>query len=895
MNKSTFWRIGIALSLLLISLALVSPFEDRNLGEYALSQVTSDANSSDHVGHETFSEVLDNIKNQLPAETEVDFKSLRTYGKTNRLDYSAYFKPPSGIAGTVASRLVPFLIKPGIRSGHIKDREERNDLILKTLLRNSQAAIKKGLDLRGGVAFTMEITESNQTMDDSSSSGVSPMDKVVEIMNERLNAFGVAETMVRQKGDRSIEIQIPDTTTKQDPSLIEELQKPARLEFRIVNVRSDAPIPVQEGEEWTDDEGIPYVAMLRGDATANERPIWIRRLWSADGEIISEAYPRQDQMGGWEVGLDFTSEGAKVFADLTGQIAQMNDPSTGSLGRLAIVLDGQLESAPTVKARIDGGSAVISGNFSFREAKMLSDILNNPLKFSLEIGEKYEVSPTLAAGALESSTSACFLGGIAIILFMFFWYKAGGGVAVISVAMNILLVVAVLAGLFQATFTLPGMAALVLTLGMAVDANILIFERIREELKAGKSPENAVEGGYSKAFSTIIDANLTTLITASILIWLGTGPVKGFGITLAVGIITSVFCALFISRLLLKILLQLGVQNLISLTPIQKQKQKSEIDFHKYRKPAFLVSWIIVLIGCITVFKQQDKILGIDFRGGEEIVASFSEEISSEDLNSLFEKSDKSIGEVQHVYRSEIGSGESSKKLVLQTETAKSRMALDLINNSFPNSNMQEEGMSNIGASVSDDIKADAILSVLVALIGILLYIAIRFEMGYAIGAVVATIHDILMTVGLFVLLGTISGGVICSGQFTAPMLASILMIVGYSINDTIVVFDRIREELELNPVTGLQKIILIAINRVLSRSLLTSFTTLLAAISLWIFGAGIINDFAFVFVIGIITGTFSSIFIASPIFYFWHKGDRKHVEDNEILPKYDWQTSSTK
>ena len=288
--------------------------------------------------------------------------------------------------------------------------------------------LSKGLDLRGGVAFTMEITESNQTMDDSSSSGVSPMDKVVEIMNERLNAFGVAETMVRQKGDRSIEIQIPDTTTKQDPSLIEELQKPARLEFRIVNVRSDAPIPVQEGEEWTDDEGIPYVAMLRGDAAANERPIWIRRLWSADGEIISEAYPRQDQMGGWEVGLDFTSEGAKVFADLTGQIAQMNDPSTGSLGRLAIVLDGQLESAPTVKARIDGGSAVISGNFSFREAKMLSDILNNPLKFSLEIGEKYEVSPTLAAGALETSTSACFLGGIAIILFMFFWYKAGGGV-----------------------------------------------------------------------------------------------------------------------------------------------------------------------------------------------------------------------------------------------------------------------------------------------------------------------------------------------------------------------------------------------------------------------------------------------------------------------------------
>ena len=740
----------------------------------------------------------------------------------------------------------------------------------------------------------MEIADANQNLDENSPSGASPMDKVVEIMNERLNAFGVAETMVRQKGDRSIEIQIPDTTTKQDPSLIEELQKPAKLEFRIVNVKADAPIPIQEGEEWTDDEGIPFVAMLPDDAQANEQPIWVRRLSSADGEIIQEAYPRQDQMGGWEVGLDFTTEGGNEFANLTGEIAQMNDPSTGALGRLAIVLDKQLESAPTVKARIDGGSAVISGNFSAREAKMLADILNNPLKVSLEIGEKYEVSPTLASGALESSTNACILGAVAIIIFMLVWYKFGGGVAVLSVATNILLVVAVLAGLFQATFTLPGMAALVLTLGMAVDANILIFERIREELKAGKSAENAVEGGYAKAFSTIIDANLTTLITATILIWRGTGPVKGFGITLAIGIITSVFCALFISRLLLNILLQLGVQNLISLAKIEKQKQKAEIDFHKFRKPAFSVSWFIVLAGCLAIYIQKDQILGIDFRGGEEIVASFSEEIASSELDVLFKES-QSTGEVQHVYRSEIGSGEQSKKLVLQTELGNSRTALDLINSSFPDANMQEEGLSNIGASVSNEIKNDAILSVLVALVGILFYVAVRFEMGYAIGAVVATIHDILMTVGLFVLFGWLSGGVICSGQFTAPMLASILMIVGYSINDTIVVFDRIREELELNPVTGLQKIILIAINRVLSRSILTSFTTLLAAISLWIFGAGIIIDFAFVFVIGIITGTFSSIFIASPIFLAWHRGDRKHVEDNEILPKYDWQTSTTK
>ena len=892
MNKTQVWKLLFVVLIIFISIGLISPFENRELGEYAQSQVTSEANSSNHLGYETFDEVIETLRRQLPEDQAIDFRALRDFGTSNQLDYSAYFKAPQGVLETVASRLVPVLVKPGIRASHMKDREKRNELVLRSLLRGSQAAIKRGLDLRGGIAFTMEVTDLNES-DSSLEGGASPMDKVVEIMSERLNAFGVAETLVRKKGDNAIEIQIPDRTTKQDPGMVEDLQKPAKLEFRIVNVDSNAP-PAQTGEEWTDDEGIPYVAMLRSDAEANERPIWVRRLWSADGEIIEKAYPRQDQMGGWEVGLDFTSEGAQIFADLTGQVAEMSDPVTGQPGRMAIVLDSQLESAPSVRQKIDGGSAVIEGNFNQREAKMLSDILNNPLKVSLEIGEKYEVSPTLASGALSSSLQACILGAVLVIAFMVVYYKAGGLVAVLSVGTNVLLVIACLAGIFQATFTLPGMAALVLTIGMAVDANILIFERIREELKAGKSSENALLGGYEKAFSTIIDANFTTLITASILIWLGTGPVKGFGITLAIGIVTSVFCALFISRLLLTVLVSSGVKNLISLSTIAKSDPRAEIDFHKYRKLAFLISWFVVAVGIASIYSNKDRILGIDFRGGEESIISFSEMIDAGDLESTFASAPE-VGEVQHVYRSEVGSGDEASRLVLQTEVGKGREALSLLQAKFPSANLVEEGMSNIGASVSNQITSDAISSVLVALIGILLYVAIRFEMGYAIGAVVATVHDVLMTIGLFVLLGTLSGGTLCSGQFTAPMIASILMIVGYSINDTIVVFDRIREELELNPVTNLRKIILIAINRVLSRSIITSFTTLLAAISLWIFGAGIINDFAFVFVIGIVTGTFSSIFIASPIFYFWHKGDRKHVEEGEILPKYEWQTSTSK
>jgi SecD/SecF fusion protein len=889
MPKNVLWKFLPTAFLVLVSFTLITPFDDQDLAEHALSESTSDANATLYPNYLKFEKVLNEVKEGLGEDEKVEFKSLKDFGTQNRLDYAEYFKPPTGILGTVASRLFPFVVKPGIRASYEQDREKRNDIVLRALLRNSQASIRKGLDLRGGVAFTLEIqpseNESNATLSNSNGDS-SAMDKVVEIMSERLNAFGVAETIVRKKGETTIEVQIPDRTTKQNPEMIEELQRPARLAFHMVSVDPKAPVNPLEGDDWVNDDGTPFVA-LRNNARVEE-VAWVTRYPQADGDILDKAAPRQDQSGGWYVALDFTSEGGQEFANLTGEIANSN--TAGSIGRLAVVLDGVLESAPTVKKRIDGGSAVIEGSFTRRESKMLSDILNNPLKVSLAIGEKYEVSPTLAEDAMESSTKACLLGAFLVIAFMITWYKAGGLMAVFSVATNVLLVVAALAGLFQATFTLPGIAAIVLTVGMAVDANILIFERIREELRTGKSAEAALAGGYEKAFSTIIDANLTTLLTASILIWLGTGPVKGFGVTLAIGILVSMFCALVVSRFLMEMLLHYGVKNLISFKAIDKGQPRQPIDFHKHRRLAFAISWIIVAIGIFAVNEQKDNILGIDFQGGEELIASFDQRIDTADLEKVVK--DSKLGEVQTVYRSEVGSGEKGEYLVLQTEANASNVLLAL-NEAHPKANLVEVGSNTIGGSVSEQIQHDAIISVSVALLGILLYVAFRFEVGYAVGAVIATIHDVLMTVGLFVLIGFLSDGSLCSGQFTAPMLASILMIVGYSINDTIVVFDRIREELLMNPVTNLRKIILIAINRVLSRTIITSATTLMAALSLWIFGAGVIHDFAFVFVIGILTGTFSSIFIASPIFYWWHKGDRKHVEEREFIPKYDWQTSS--
>jgi SecD/SecF fusion protein len=298
---------------------------------------------------------------------------------------------------------------------------------------------------------------------------------------------------------------------------------------------------------------------------------------------------------------------------------------------------------------------------------------------------------------------------------------------------------------------------------------------------------------------------------------------------------------------------------------------------------------LLVIAGVVSVVVHHDNIMGIDFTGGDEMTVSYDQRIDIGDLQESIKTLD--LGEVTPVYQNLIG--EDREVLKLQTRFDESYTVLNALQEAFPEASFAEVGVTQIGASVSGSIQTNAILSVLAALGGILLYVALRFEMGYGVGAVVATVHDVLMTIGIFVLCGQF--GLFVSGQFTAPMIAAILMIVGYSINDTIVVFDRVREELELNPGTNLRSIINLAISRVFSRSLLTSITTLLAALSLYIFGAGIINDFSFVFIVGIVTGTFSSIFIASPVFYWWHKGDRRHVEEHQLTPKrYEWESKGS-
>jgi SecD/SecF fusion protein len=763
----------------------------------------------------------------------------------------------------------------------LRNVQRRNTLILNELLRESQASLQLGLDLRGGVAFTLALDErpanGERPRDDLSAFERERMlEKAIEIIRQRADGLGVAEPVIRPVGENRIEVQLPGVTTRDNPDITDALRRPARLEFRLVHpMVTPGPDP--------DDLPPGFEILIQQEENPQtgdiiERPYVVNRIPVLLGDEVARARPVTDEFGRFSVELAFTSRGGDRFAQITREMAQRwRQSNETQLQLLAIVLDGTLYSAPRVTNEIPGGRASITGRFSQREAVELSNVLNNPLDVPLEIVEMYEVGPTLAEDSVTAARTAMIIGATLVAIFMLAYYLMAGVVACVTLTVNVIIILGVLASI-GATLTLPGIAGIILTIGMAVDANILIFERIREELSLGKTLKTSLIGGYEKALSTIVDANVTTLLTASILIYFGTGPVKGFGITLAIGIFTSMFGALIISRLLLEALILPGYVTKLPMASIWKE---SNIDFLKYRKPAFIASWAIVFIGLVTVFTRGDKIYGIDFVGGDEIRIAFSDRLSTSDIERV--AAERELGEVIPVYRSPIGG--TMEELSIQTEANQGEAVFAALQAEFPQANLRVIGENRIGPAVGREIRTNAMWAIGIALLGILLYVAFRFEMGYGIGAVVAVVHDLLMTIGIFVLAGK---------QFTAPMVAGVLMVVGYSINDTIVVFDRIREQLQLDPNSKLRDVINYSINRVLARTIVTSLTTLLATGALWVFGGGVVNDFAFIFIIGILTGTFSSIFIASPIFFWWHKGDRRHVEErHDVLPNYEWVASS--
>lgn len=847
MLKRNLWKIILSAVIAAWAIAELIPVNDIPFATYAKAHAT--AKPAD------FAKLLDEAAaRKKSGAAPSEFVALKQIGAERKLDLTVYF--------------------PEIRlESSLKNVVKRNEILLGELLRRSKGRLQLGLDLKGGIAFTLEVDEKAAGAD-VDNTREEKLAKAIEIIGARINAFGVAEPIIRPIGNNRIEVQLPGVNTKDNPEVVENVKKPAQLSFRIVNA-GQMPGASEVGDI---PPGYELLSLdYEGRAgESNTEELFVKRIPEMTGEMISSAFARPDLYGKPEVILQFTNEGSKRFAEVTRAIADGGEKA-GRLGRLAIVLDGKLYSAPTVKQEINSDSAVISGSFTDREAINLANVLNNPLDLPLIIKEQYEVGPSLAKDAIDSGVKAAVIGTLLVAAFMITYYRVGGVIAVATLAMNVGIILGVMASL-GATMTLPGLVGIVLTIGMAVDANILIFERMREELAQGKNLKNALAAGFDKAFMTIMDAHVTQLAICAIMIWYGTGPIKGFGVTLAIGVFSTMFSVLITSHLIMEWLIE---KEIIKKFPMMHLFNTNNFDFLKYGKPAFICSWLIVLLGVGVIVYKGERVYGVDFAGGDVVNVAFKQRLEPAQIRAVADAA--KIGEVNSSYVSPLGGG--TETLKIETAFDQSGPLFSALQKAYPQAGLDKVGESRIGPTIGKEVRKNALISVALSMLVVLLYVAIRFEFGFGIGAVVASIHDIIMTIGIFVLFDF---------QFSAPMVAAILSIAGYSINDTIVVFDRIREELKLNPTMKLHSVINLALNRVFSRSIMTSLTTLLAAVALFIFGTGVMKDLSFTFIIGILTGVFSSVFIASPIFYWWHKGDRKHVEAHaDMAPKYEWSGSS--
>lgn len=835
-----------------LGFALVSllPVSDREFPEYLVSSASDNLSELESLVGEAHQRVEQE-------KSPTVYVAVRDLALERHIDIAERFYPDTRVDSS------------------LRTLDARNRAMLRHLLNKSRGKMQLGLDLKGGASFGFALGEREESDLDRNSveAGLAREDDIrqaITILRSRIDATGVAEPIIRPVGRDRIEVQLPGVSTRDDPEIVNNLRAPAQLTFARVHQR----IPTG-AEDDIAPGGYRYTPYKEGQG---EGGLFTSRVPAFHGKEVTAARAVQGEFGQWKVLLSLSSEGANHFFELTREL--VSDAAAGNgTNILAIVLDGELISAPRVQNPIPpGGGVEITGQFTAREAQELANNLNNPLAVPLVLTDAFEIGPSMAQDAVDASKKAVMVSMALLGGFMVVYYGLAGVIAMVSIVATLLLSLATLSA-FGATLTLPSIAALVLTAGMASDANILIFERIREELRAGKKLTTALAEGHKKVLSTIIDANITSLITALVLVIFGTGPVKGFGVTLSIGIVFTVFSALIISRLLLEITVEkLNVKRIFALTFVQN----TNIKFFRHRRIMFALAWVVIGIGLFAIISKGERSLGVDFTGGDDITMNYAQRIDTNEIQSI--AAEIGIREAVPVYASQIGS--SAEVLRISTGYNEGESLLKALQEKFPESGLDLLEIRQIGPSVGVELTYNAIVSVVIALLGILLYIALRFELGYGVGAVVALMHDILITIGICVFFDF---------QFSAPMVAAILMVVGYSLNDTIVTFDRIREELSLNPGLTLAQVIDLSLNRVLGRTVLTGVTTLLASLALYVFGRGVVTDFAFVFSIGVVVGVFSTIYIATAIFFWFHRGDRRKVESrHDVLPRYDWEASSS-
>jgi SecD/SecF fusion protein len=709
--------------------------------------------------------------------------------------------------------------------------------------------IRLGLDLQGGTSFLIRLSPEGER-----SISADTLDQAVEVIRKRVDQFGVSEPVITPQGADRILVQIPGLAPEQIAAARQQLAQVAKLEFRLVHPENDRLIAqIREGTGM-----VPAGYRIETQKEINEEretkeELLVKVRPDLLGDRVRKAFPTYDEQG-WGVALQLDREGANLFGQLT-------EAHVGK--RFAIVLDGRVQSAPVIREPIYGGHASITGDFTEEEVRNLASVLENPLQTPVTVEEERSVSATLGSDSIRSGIYAGLLGLALSFLFIIIYYRFAGLVASIALILNLVLLFGAMA-MFNFVLTLPGIAGIILTIGMAVDANVLIYERLREELATGKPLNLALNAAYDRAFSAIFDSNVTTLITALILFWKATGPVKGFAVTLTIGIVASMFSALLVTRNCFNWAIASGVLKRVTMSNLIKA---TNFDFLSKRRLSVGISALVILVSVVVFVLRGEKNFGIDFKGGELLVLEAQKKVDEGDVRAAL----KQIDLEESVVQTEKSGGKEF--LTIRSAPGTSDRIEKLLDEKFPEANFRVEQTDKVGKLVGDELARNSLIALGLGIIGIFIYVTARFEFAFALGAIIALLHDVILTIGAFALFGR---------ELSLIIVGAVLTIAGYSINDTIVVFDRIREGMRTTNAGSLQSIMNRAINETLGRTILTGGTTLLSTLALYFLGGPVLHDFAFTILIGILVGTYSSIFVASPIVLWWSRWTGKKQRQSQ-------------
>ena len=767
------------------------------------------------------------------------------------------------------------------------DFQDNRD-VLSMVRKRASSSIRLGLDLNGGVEFILELQQLDNldpdTVREIENNFKRYLDVAREILRKRLEADKIFEAEIAVSGERNIVLRAPVVSKDEKAKLLNLIKMSALLEFRLVHERNaelienglaefrrldpnGGKVAEQNFLRKIAPPGYEFMAVSEKDRNGvNLNYYYVAREAKMDGKNVSVAYPDKDQWGRRKIGLRFNAQGAADFERVTGENVNR---------QLAIVLDGRLYCAPSIRGKISGGSAEITGSFTEDEVKSIADALvSGSFPFKIKVAAVFDTDPKLGRANVANGIWVGVFSLICVALFMIVYYRLCGVISVAALCLNVVLIMGAMAA-FDSTLTLPGIAGIILTIGMAVDANVLVFERIREELMNGHKLRTAVDMGYSRAFSAVFDANITTLLTSFILMYVGTGAVKGFAVTLSIGILSTLFTALFVTRLIFDYILKFTSLEHISMLQIFK---KAKYPFMKIFRWTLLASMVLVLALAGTLAVRGRSVLGIDFTGGTSMSFNYDEQkqVPQEEIEKFLRA--RKYDEPGASYKVNLDPDAKNKRVLEVTvrgelEHNGTELAEDL-RKAFPDAKFVSTGDSLvIGGLIGREFIKAALLAIALSLVGIGVYIALRYEFVYAVSGVLMLLHDVAVVLAIYLMTGR---------TLSLTAVAALLTVIGYSINDNVVIFDRMRENLKLGVSKDFGEIAELSINQTLSRTIITSITTFIVVFILFVAGSVAINDFVFIMMLGVVLGTYSSVFLAAPTVVFL----RRRGEKNPAQPR---------